>query len=336
MPPRGLKAWSGIKSRYTHFLILGNGASIALHENFKYSSLLQYARTHALISRRVRKVFDQFSIDDFELAIRLLSQGRLLNRALRIRERKTSNAEKSVRNGLIRTIQSIHPRYADVSSSLPDFAYWLRSFHTIVSLNYDLLLYWARMYANDQNPGIAFKDCFPNSYFRQDWRALRRPIRSAKRSVLVFYPHGNLALAVDDSGNERKIIVGSSMNLLSEILSRWRHDAWRPLFVSEGSSTDKLATIYQSPYLTTVLDEVLPSAWPSILVVGWSFRDEDDHILEAALKASPRRIAISVHSQNPNWKEFRDRVISKIRRRMPPSSRPEVEFFDAASLPFAG
>ena len=336
MPPRGLKTWSNIKHRYRHCLILGNGASIALHDNFRYGSLLEYARIHGLISQRVRRVFDQFSTNDFESAIRLLSQGRLLNLALGIRERKTSNAEKSVRSGLIRTIQSIHPRYADVSLYLPDFARWLRNFHTIVSLNYDLLLYWARMYANDDDPSVTFKDCFANSYFRHDWRALRKPIRSAKRSVLVFYPHGNLALAVDDSGHERKIVVGSSSNLLSQILSRWRDDAWRPLFVSEGSSTDKLATIYQSRYLTTVLDEVLASAWPSILVVGWSFRDEDDHILEAALSANPRRIGISVHSQNPDWREFRDRVIPKIRGRLPPRFRPETEFFDAATLPFAG
>jgi len=335
MPPRGLQSWSDISRRYTHYLILGNGASIAFDARFRYTSLVDQAKIYGFITNRIKRLFNVFGTDDFEAILRHVSDARLVNQELGVQDKKTSAAQGIVRQALIQAIHHTHPPHTEVASKFPDFSTFIAHFHTIVSLNYDLLLYWAHMFANEDQTDVRFKDCFPNGRFREDWRSLRKPIKPSKRSVLVFYPHGNLVLAADDSGHERKIVVDSSLGLLSEIVAKWQNSGWRPLFVSEGSSQSKLATIYQSRYLTTVLEDVLPDASPSVAVFGWSFRNEDDHILDALLTAQPRRVAVSVLSSKPCWRAFRDRVRSKIKEHSARGHIPEIEFFDTLSVPFA-
>jgi hypothetical protein len=48
-------------------------------------------------------------------------------------------------------------------------------------------------------------------------RTSREPYVTATRSRLVFYPHGNLALATDLDGNESKLSASIASNLLSTL-----------------------------------------------------------------------------------------------------------------------
>ena len=67
-----------------------------------------------------------------------------------------------------------------------------------------------------------------------------------------------------------------------------------PVFVSEGTSKQKVAAIRRSQYLTNVYEEVLPSVGEGLVVYGWSFDEKDQHVLDAISTNPPKRMAVSV------------------------------------------
>ena len=50
--------WNDIKERFKHGLLLGNGASIAVHEGFAYPSLYEAARANNHLTEQVTGIFD--------------------------------------------------------------------------------------------------------------------------------------------------------------------------------------------------------------------------------------------------------------------------------------
>ncbi len=331
----GLYKWSNIKSRFRDCLLLGNGASIAVHENFDYKKLLAKARANRFITRQVRTAFEHFGTSDFEHVLNMLWHARYLNKALGVKEKKTAIAYRKVREALVKTIKQIHPEYSDVRPKLAALSDFLKHFKTNISLSYDLVIYWAQMYANNEDTDVCLKDCFLYAKFDPYWWRLRNPIPPAKRTTLVFYPHGNIALVTDLAGNERKVVVTTSASLLKQIERTWNSEHYVPVFVTEGSSERKLSAIYRSTYLTTVYEDVLPDVGVSLVTFGWSFGDADQHILESLSRGSLRRIAVSIYTKNPEWRSVRENIRAKIRKVFQPRNRPEVVFFDSSSVPFA-
>ena len=68
-------------------------------------------------------------------------------------------------------------------------------------------------------------------------------------TTLVFYPHGNLVLATNFLGQETKICSDQQADLLENIIRQWKIEDSTPLFVSEGSSDQKLGAIHRNGYL---------------------------------------------------------------------------------------
>jgi hypothetical protein len=272
--------WSEISENFREGLILGNGASIALHQGFAYRSLLEEARGRRFISENVENVFDHLRTKDFERVLRMLWHTSRINKALKIKDTKTTEAYESLRTALVQTVTTIHPVHAQVSDKLPQIAKFMKRFKTIVSLNYDLLVYWTMLWENERHQN-RFKDCFIHGEFDSDWEDYREPYGTAIRSTLVFYPHGNLALATDLDGSERKLSANVASNLLSTIESGWESGKYAPLFVGEGTSKQKVAAIRRSHYLNAVYDSVLPKLGKRVAIFGWSLSKSDDHILKA-------------------------------------------------------
>ena len=246
--------WKAIEGSFSSGLVLGNGSSIAFDPGFAYSSLKEMAVDRGLITADVHRVFSHLGSDDFELVMRMLWHASQINEALELEDTRTSEAYSSVRDALIAVIRATHVPFGAVSERLPLAADFMSHFSTVISLSYDLLVYWSILAANDERAN-RFKDCFINREFRQDWRWFRTPYGQNRASTLVFYPHGNLALAATLSGAEYKIQVEGDA-LLETVFDHWRNDS-TPLFVSEGTTEQKRAAIRRSPYLSTVYDEVL-------------------------------------------------------------------------------
>ncbi len=329
-----LHNWQDIADEFDEALLIGNGASIAVHAGFAYASLLEESRRLGLITPSVDGVFQEFATSDFEYILNVVWHANQVNRALSVREYITKRVYNATRNTLIGVVRAIHPVQNTVLPTLQRAAPFLRHFSIIVSLNYDLLLYWAILLANADRPSITFKDCFIDGRFDYDWERYQEPIGHQTKSIPVFYAHGNLTLATNQVGEELKVISGASgQYLLSRIVQMWRSRELAPLFISEGTSEQKLAAIRRSRYLGRVFDSVLPLVGESLVIYGSSLQRNDEHILSALIKGGVQRIAVSVHRpRHANLQQAFaaargsiDRVASSLGK----STR--VKFFDAQS-----
>lgn len=328
--------WQDISNDFSESILLGNGASISIDSRFHYSSLKDHACDNGLLNQSVESLFNYFETNDFELILRLVWQATKVNEALALTDNATKTAYDHIRKCLINAVQEIHPPHISVQDQIPVITEFLSSFETVLSLNYDLTLYWVMMYANKQvkqlRRGTEFKDCMIKGRFRSDWQRLRDPLKGTK-AALVFYPHGSLVLArhivkqeVKLALTEVKLVASTPNDLLDHIKKSWLSDDYVPLFVSEGTSEQKVKAIENSHYLSIVYREVIPLIGKNLTIFGWGFGESDIHILKKLKESSVERIAVSVYRNDQSYCIDAARMIrSHIGRNI------EITFFDSES-----
>ncbi|HGJ5898326.1 DUF4917 family protein [Arsenophonus apicola] len=293
-------------------LLIGNGASRAVDTRFEYISLFKHAKKK-LMTADVQKLFTFFKTKDFELVLRLVWQATNINQALGISDNKTRDAYLHIRDCLIEVVREIHPDYQEIAEQTISTIYsFIKQFHTVLSLNYDLILYWAVMYGRDKKDGYEVKDCFINKRFDDDWRRFREPLRrNSTNTTLVFYPHGNLMLCRNKIESEYKITVsGEDNNLLKSILKQWKTENYVPLFVSEGTATQKINAIKSSNYLNIVYREVLTDLGKKLVIYGWAISEQDQHILDRIKLSKPEKVAVSVYDNDQVYCNKVEQIIS--------------------------
>ena len=161
--------------------------------------------------------------------------------------------------------------------------------------------------------------------FDDDWQRFRQPIRGDRSTSLVFYAHGSLVLCRNLVEKERKI-HNLQDGLLEAVLQRWQNGEVVPLFVSEGTWPQKVASIQNSYYLSTVYREVLKSQRDTLVVYGWGFAEQDIHLLQRMKDTGINRVAVSVFRGD---QAYCNRVLQTIHDEL--GARVEVEFFDSES-----
>jgi hypothetical protein len=318
--------WTELQNEFSEGLVIGNGASIAVSDGFRYESLYEAAKAGGQLREGTQAVFTSFKSSDFELVLRRLWQATLVNQALNIASEQVDLAYKEVRRSLIETVHAIHPPYADLQKHFPAIGTFLKGFHTVASLNYDLVLYWAAMWNNDNVLGLWFKDAFNRSggktYFRDDWETVRKPYGLVGGATLYFYPHGNLCLGTEAEGGEVKLDAAGE-NLLKSITEQWEGGAATPLFVSEGTSEQKLAAVRRSNYLSRVHIEVLGSLGEAVVFYGMRFGPQDHHVIGRVARTA-KKVAISVYRGD-------EATIANASETFKKAGVENVRFFDAES-----
>lgn len=327
-----IKDWAEIKDDYENGnLIIGNGASVALHQKFRFDSLKEEAEKLRLFNEDISKLFIEFDTSDFELILRLVWHAKLVNKHLGIIDQKIDSAYENIKEALIKVVKEVHCEHSDIADQLPQLYQFTKQFRTVVSLNYDLILYWILMYGNRNEDGHRFKDCFQGSgLFRNNWQDLRNPIRKEKEVTLSLYQHGNLSIFRDAKNTETKVQRGGFEDLLDVITSQWE-DNKIPLFVAEGTGTKKLESIKSSPYLSTIFYEVLPdliTQKANLVIYGWSLGKQESHLVKQIFKNNQSgKVAISIFQNN---QEECHRIYRLIKNeKVAPNI--EVEFFDSQS-----
>lgn len=322
-----LEKWSDISGKFSHSLLLGNGASISIHPELSYTSL--FTKVHGKLDKRLLDLFNNLHTTNFEFILRQLLETHQTNVVLSIKENVTEDLYKQLRSSLIEVIRSVHPEYQSVEKQLLQAGKFLQHFKWVISLNYDLLVYWAMIKTNEKE-GQWFKDCFTNGVFEKDFKFLEKPFGNAKGATLVFYPHGSLYLATEPFGGEVKVTRSGGNHLRDTILKAWEQQNYLPLFVSEGRSTEKYQAITRNNYLNTVYDSVLAKVDTSLCIYGWSLGDQDQHILDALDRGNIKDIAISVYTKADKW-EAQCAEISKKIANTHRIKNCNIHFFDAES-----
>lgn len=347
--------WRDIGDDFKDTLVLGNGASVAVHDKFRYSSLKEEARDKGYLSASdgnggdpdvraagpvdAEGVFELLETDDFEVVLNLLWHARYVNERLLVEEEKTEAAYELVRDALVKTVHAVHCERNEIEQQLEAIYRFMGRFGIVLSLNYDLIVYWALLAGIGSN-SERFMDCFMgNRAFDPDWARHLSSGSSGLQSTLVFYPHGNLLLTTNLLEGERKVFAQG--HYISEQIG----NAWKggrtPLFVSEGRPQDKEIKIKNSGYLNTVYGEVMGNLGDTVVIYGWEFsygKNKDTHLLERLFDNRKERVAVSVYQ--PRFEgdqealELHCRTIKNDIKRASSRAgfrRPEVLFFDAES-----
>ncbi len=208
--------------------------------------------------------------------------------------------------------------------------------------HYDLIVDWAMLRGNtlfEQQSKDGFDD---DGMFRDDYETLYPLYGQAKKTTMVFYPHGNLILAtivdLDGFGTEIKLSRPEEQTMLRQsIIEAWKKGNVVPLFVSEGNTDTKLKAIKRSSYLQIAYSE-LESKCETLVLYGLSLGDDDEHILRALMKGQPAKMAISIHVAGGDIEAKCEEVQHKVRRvciklnkELNKSISPEIIFFNAQS-----
>jgi hypothetical protein len=332
-----IKTWSSLKDNTWSSLLLGNGASIAIHPGFNYASLRDVAKNNRLLTT-ADTVFGSYNTSNFEYVLEALDHGRRVNAALGTPQQNVIRAYDEVRAALIEAVRHVHCGPDYVRRHIRPLVAFLKCFKTVVTFNYDLTLYWTMLEGNSQLGSTWFKDGFIDGEFVAWWPSLRDARLPATGATLVFFGHGSLVLGRDASGNEVKLAAdqaspGWDTALLNTITAAWTNGTHTPLFVSECSSPEKLRAIRSSRYLSAVHDQVLGNLGESVVTYGFGFAQNDEHVLRAmaAQKKAPKRLAVSVFTKQPPGQQqaFCQYVLSAVRSAL--GTEVRVDFFDHAS-----
>ena len=318
--------------------LLGNGFSRACRDDiFSYGALFERADFRGL-SDQAKNSFKALNTTDFEHVIRALKQTAAVVTVYRptdadLANRLAADADR-LREVLVGAIANSHPNHPN---EIAPEAYaacktFLSAFDRVYTLNYDLLLYWAYM-QSEIPPVLQCDDGFrkPSS---GDGPYVTWEVENSYQQK-VYYVHG--ALHLFDAGSEiQKYTWANTGVRLTDQVRTALGESKYPLFVSEGTSAEKLEKIKHNGYLHRVLAS-LPSVGGTLVIYGFSFAQNDEHIVNLIEKSGVTTVLVSLFG-NPTSEANR----AIIRRAMLMADRRanvrrrarvllDIQFFDARS-----
>lgn len=315
--------------------LLGNGFSRACRNDiFAYGKLFEQA-DFSRLSASARQAFDALGTTDFEVVMEALKRAALL---LRLYEPTHSaiadifdRDAAGLREVLVSAIAGSHPaRPGDISNEQYGFCkQLLEHFKDIYTLNYDLLLYWALM--QDQvEPAIPCDDGFRQpDYGPADWVTWD----SSAHEQNVHYLHGGLHIFESGPEIQKYTWCNTGLPLIDQIRAALQAEKY-PLFVAEGSASQKMSRIIRSSFLGRAFRS-FENIGGAVVAYGLSFGNSDDHIVKAMTRNKVRHLAVSLYG--PPDSEMNLALIAKVdairseRATQGIRRTLEVTYFDASS-----
>lgn len=134
----------------------------------------------------------------------------------------------------------------------------------------------------------------------------------------------------DLNGLKTKIQANDLSTLLETVVKKWESGKYSPVFVSEGTSQQKVAAIRRSNYLNTVYQSVIPSLNRTLTIYGWSMSQADDHILNALRGERINEVAVAIYKIEGNMEAKAQQIKHKIKKSL--GWRTKVRFFNSRNL----
>ena len=284
------------KKGRAHHLLIGNGFSIAYDKDiFSYNALSKFIEESD--NELTKQVFQVYNTQNFETIMEQLNNMVAIMKLLNAPEevcRKVRDVSVDLKAKLIDAITAMHPEHVfnipeEKSQHCYQFlAEYVNNGGQIFSTDYDLLLYWVMMRNSSQHFGDGFGRDADNIGYGKfapeegiDWAELTWG--KYKEDQNVHYLHGSLPLF--DSGKDIIKVEYDSANYLLEVIKKKIDQGVYPVFVAAGNSAQKMQHITHNKYLTFCYDS-LCEITGSLVVLGFSFGDNDTHIIDAINKAA--------------------------------------------------
>jgi hypothetical protein len=292
----GLADWNDLRtaSDESWGLLMGNGASLAVWKNFAYDSLFDLSQTTRSnpMSRTELAVFSAMETSNFEPVLAALKSAMRVNAALTVSSSSPRNRYFAIKEALIHAIRSVHIPWKLIEpGTLARINRELQRYGSVYSSNYDLLAYWAVMHAPDKFDDLFNDDATFNLHATQ------------AKATRVMYLHGGMHLVKNLDGTVRKLLSSES-SLLGSFAINALDDV--PLFISEGTSAEKLKLIRTSDYLSFCHGQ-LAQHGDALCIFGHALGKQDAHLIAAIRQARPKRIAISILPRSDAFVEFQKR-----------------------------
>lgn len=314
-------------------LLLGNGFSIACRPNiFLYGRLYENA-DFGKLSATAKYAFEALATQDFERVIKALRDAQKILTAYGAPSSLTETLHKdadALRELLVETIAASHPAWPGeiTEQEYKKCREFIANFNNIYTFNYDLLLYWAQMHTEegkDPNSDDGFRkqeDNYDAGYVV--WES------SQSHEQNMYFLHG--ALHVFDTGTEiqKYTWVNTGVRLVDQIRDALTKDFF-PLFVSEGTSNEKLERIRHNDYLAKAYRSFCEITG-ALFIYGHSLAENDEHYLKRIEKGKVSCVYVGIYG-DPDSDENK-KIISRSNKLISgrASTRPlQVKFFDAAT-----
>lgn len=314
-------------------ILLGNGFSIACRPNiFLYSRLFEQANFSKL-SSSAKMVFKNLQTEDFEKVIATLRDSCLALKSYGISNKELiklmEEDANALRELLVETLSASHPSHP---GSLSEIEYqhcrsFLSNFSRIYTLNYDLLLYWVCMHCLEgENP--TSDDGFRKPYQNYEAEYVTWEPSNA-HDQNMFFLHG--ALHLFDAGHElRKYTwVNTQVKLIDQIRTAISKNLF-PVFVSEGTSQEKMERIRHNDYLSKAYRS-FSEIGGALFIYGHSLAPNDEHFLQKIEAGKIRQLYVGIYG-DPNSipnKKIINRAYLMASNRV--KKNLEVFFYDAQS-----
>jgi hypothetical protein len=278
-------------------VLLGNGFSIACRPDiFLYEKLYEQA-DFSKLSPTAKKAFEALGTQDFERVIKALKDTKAIVEDYggvpqALIDTLQSDAD-GLRELLVQTIADSHPAWPG-EISVEEYAHcrsFIANFNNVYTFNYDLLLYWAQM-NTDEGIAATSDDGFRKSDVDYDSAyVMWEPSQSHKQNT--WFLHG--ALHIFDTGTEIQKFtwVNTGVRLVDQIRSALKK-GYFPLFVSEGTSDEKLERIRHSDYLAKAYRS-FSEITGALFIYGHSLAENDEHYLKRIEKGKVSQLYIGLH-----------------------------------------
>jgi hypothetical protein len=167
-----------------------------------------------------------------------------------------------------------------------------------------------------------FKDLFWNANKAFD----QNNTEAITDSCVIYYLHGAIHLVELPDGKTKKL-TANGVNSLPELFDL-AHPEYFPLFITEGTSDEKLSRIKRNDYLRFAFKK-FQMLDGNLVVLGHSLnKDYDQHITDALSRSQLTSLAIGVwpHQKAEEILALKTRLLAEI-------STNKVYFFDSTTHP---
>jgi hypothetical protein len=315
-------------------LLLGNGFSIACRPDiFLYGKLYENA-DFSKLSSTAKLGFQALGTQDFERVIKALRDAERVLTAYGADRKLTdvlSSDAAALRELLVQTIAASHPAWPGeiAEEEYAACRRFISHFDNIYTFNYDLLLYWAQMHTESGKPPDS-DDGFRKQEDNYDagyvvWES------GQSHEQNMYFLHG--ALHVFDTGTEiqKYTWINTGVRLIDQIRHALKKGFF-PVFVSEGTSAEKLERIRHNDYLAKAYRS-FSEIGGALFVYGHSLAPNDEHYLKRIEKGKTSHVYVGIYGDPKSSANIhivnRANQLSAARAA---SRRPlVVSFFDAST-----
>lgn len=267
--------------------LLGNGFSQDWNSDiFNYRNLLESAN-FGIRDDAIKNVFKSLDTYDFEEVMHVMKASVVVTQShgeYPAFVQSIENDANKIKTSLLTAIAETHPILPDriADQQYVNARTFLGYFRNVFTLNYDLLMYWARNMRILEPLNFVSDDGFRDGGV---WKG-------SETEKNIFFVHGSLHIYEDCGVVKKHTYTQNGATIIDKVRDNLDANKF-PVFVAEPSSERKFQKIAHNPYLNFCFNK-LEKIRGSLIIFGHSMDEVDCHIFKKISDSAVDDVYISV------------------------------------------